>query len=426
MSRYVENFVTGHHITFETNKRNKEPFEKSLLQWNQIRSHLEINSESIIIFCGAKNNGKSALVRNLINRYLHHEKIQDGENGDIDIVDIDNDDDIQDDDAGAELVYYVDFDPGQPEMTTPGVVSSHLISKTDVKLQSPTYLNVGQHKTLMMSSVGGINMSVNPRNYIENCRKVFEAVKHHQRETNGKQPIFVNTMGFIRNVGLAMLMDLIKLIRPTDLVILNVVGDPMRTIYADLTAPALTNTRASFYYETHEESRKKLNYRHHLYNLDFMFVDSSTIATKNRVALQLAYLSQMPEALYKPVMNITPRLLSFEDVSFYCVSSYPLKTEIVLELLHHSWVHLVRIRNNTSGVHNVQSENDQIGTSIKIIDDVGENEMLGCGIVTNIDLSARTLSIATPLSQNELKSKVNCVIKPLSVQVPREILQDAQ
>lgn len=413
MSKYVFNFVTGHDIKFETNKRNKEAYEKSLIIWEQIRNDLNINSDSIILFCGAKSNGKSSLVRYLINNYLY-EKSED-------FLDIDQENDATNDNTDR-FVYHIDFDPGQAEMTTPGVVSSHIIHKDDIKLQSPTFLNVLQHRCLMMSSVGGTNMSVNPRVYIENCRKVFDAVRSHKMNASEKQPIFVNTMGFIRNVGLAMLMDLIKLIRPTDLVILNVQGDPMRTIYADMTPSALTNTRASFYYETHDESRQALNHRHHLHNLDFAFVDSASVATKNRIASQLAYLSQIPEALYKPIMQSTPKTISIESVSFYCVSSYPLKTEIVLELMQNSWVHLVLVKRNLT--RHIQSENDAIASVFNIIDDVGENEMSGCGIVVNIDLESKNLLLVTPLSQEDLRTKVNCIVKPLSVQVPREIMQD--
>lgn len=429
MTKYVESFVSAHDIKFDISKRNRLPFEKSHSWWDRIRSSLNIKEDSVILFCGAKNNGKSALVRYLINRYLHPKN--------NDIPDIDDDNDQNDEQAHNlttsevrsnknRFVYYVDFDPGQPEMTTPGVVSGHMIHQDDVELQSPTFLNVNQHKPFMVSSVGGINMTVNPNLYMENCRYVFKTILDHRRNASEKQPIFINTMGYIRNVGLTMLMDLIKITRPTDVVVLNVEGDPMRTIYADLTARAISNTRASFYYETHEESRRTLKYEYHLNNLDFAFVDSSTIATKNRIALQLAYLSQIPSALYKPIMHLTPQNLSIEHISFYCVSSYPLKTEIVLELLNHSWVHLVRSRSNPIIVKPLEPEAAGVASSINLIDDVGKNELLGCGIVTDIDLEARKIAIITPMSEEELRQMVNCVIKPLSIQVPREIIQDGQ
>lgn len=408
MSKYLKKFVTGHGVTFSTSKRNQEAFERSILKWQDIAATLDIRDGSVVMFCGAKSNGKSGCIRYLVNKCL-----QDNPNDIQDIDDSSEDGKSSSETANSKHIYYVDLDPGQPEMSTPGVVSVHLIHSP---LESPTYMNVGRHDQVVMSSVGGTNMSVNPKMYIENCRYIIERLKDHRDEHHSNAPIFINTMGHIRNVGLAMLMDLIKISRPTDLVVLNVSGDPMRVIYADLSAEAMTNTRASFYYETHQEySSKPLDYKYHVHNLEFCFADSSPIATKNRIALQLAYLSKIPGSMFKPVMQIAPKSLSLSKISFYCVSSYPLKIGIVLELIRHSWIHLVHLVKPIKPVLNADS-------ICSIIDDVGENKMLGCGIVTEIDLETRTLLVVTPLSDEQLQNQINCVIKPLSIQVPREVI----
>lgn len=416
MNNYVAEFVSGHGITFPKSRQNREAFERASEKWKAISHDIGVSRESIVMFCGAKSNGKSNLVRYILNQYLFD--------------DADGFSDIDSDDRDTRLVsgqrnstrkaFYVDFDPGQPEMSTPGTVSSHIISSTDPILTGPTYLNVLKHEQVAMSSIGGLQMSVNPKFYIENCRLIFEQTINRRNEESEKHPIFINTMGHIRNIGLALLMDLIKITQLTDLVILNVVNDPMRTIYANLTPECMTNTRASFYYETHDQFKTKLDYKCHLYNLEFSFSQSQSVATNNRIALQLAYLSSIPDAIYKPVMQITPKLLAMDSVYFHCVSTYPLKVGIVIELLHHSWVHLVKLRRVPRSILTEGQE-----PLCKIIDEVGENYMIGCGIITQIDLEAKTLSIITPLNDEELKRKVDCVIKPLSVQVPREIMQDA-
>lgn len=391
---YIEKFVTGYGITFVANKGNSEAFVKAPEKWEEISSNLEINDRSILMFCGGKNNGKSSLVRYLINKYNQEHN---------------------------SYIIYMDFDPGQPEMTTPGVVSAHIIRSTAQPLKSPTYLNVFQHEPIAMASVGGTNMSVNPQMYIENCRHIYNQVKEYQISQKEKRPIFVNTMGHIRNVGLAMLMDLIKICHPTNLTVINIESDPMRTIYADLSPRAMNTTSASFYYETSQQPKtKKLDYKLDIYNLGFLFVDSSSIATKNRTALQLAYLGSIPEALYKPVMQLSPRWLSLDTVSIYCVSSYPLKPAIVLELLHHSWVHLVKNKRSNSD----QKSGDN--TLCTVLDNVSENTMFGCGIIAHIDIEKRRLAIVTPLSQEIINEEVDCVIKPLSIQVAREIIQSSE
>lgn len=437
MSEYVKNFVSAYGIHFEQNKRNREPYEKSILKWKQIESSLDITPDSVIVICGAKNNGKSALLRHLVNNYVRNRiktkttktaSNSDGTSDDdtelLDDIDATDEDmlPVKDD---TRFAYFIDFDPGQPEITTPGLISAHIIRSSAPELKSPTFLNLARHDCILKSCVGGTNMSVNPRMYIENCRYVYNKVIEHQNQETEKQPIFINTMGHIRNVGLAMLFDVIKICRPTNVVVLNVANDSMRTIYADLSAPALSNMSASFYYETANTSQQ-LNYKLDIHNLDFAFVDSSSVARKNRTALQLAYLATMPEALYKPIMTMSTKLLSLESVAIYCVSSYPLKVNIVLELLNHSWIHLVELRSSkVSGAKpdiNLQQvvEDDLTCT---IIDDVGENTLIGCGIISFIDLEAKKLEIITPLSQQTLDSKVDCIIKPLSIQVPHPVLQ---
>lgn len=419
MSSYIKNFVTGYGIEFKQNIKNKEPFEKAPIKWAKIGRDLGINNDSVILFCGAKNNGKSSLVRYLINEYVFkrdtsHEPAISSMDGSE-----------EDNSATEKFAYYIDYDPGQPELTTPGIISAHIISSHDPELVNPTYLNLFEHESIVMSSIGGLNMSVNPKMYIQNCRFAYNQVKEHRNNQSHKRPIFINTMGFVRNVGLAMLTDLIKICRPTDLVVLNIETDPMRTIYCDLSANALQNTSASFYYETTHSHPEPLKYNYLVYNLDFSFVVSSSIATCNRTAQQLAYLARIPEALYKPIMQLNSKWLSLESTSVYCESSFPLNANIVVELLYHSWVHLVKLRRCSV---RPTSEKPSLGDSqniCRIIDELGENLMFGCGIVADIDFEKRRLALITPLSQEILDNEVDCLVKPLSIQVAREIIQSA-
>jgi hypothetical protein len=422
MAKYIKNFVTGHGISFERNKRNIVALEKSTELWAEISANLV---PDVVLICGAKNNGKSSLMRFLVNEY-NRQKPRRNVGTDIDMID--GCDVIEDGRSSYRdrYAYLVDFDPGQAEMTSPGIISAHIIRATAQPLESPSYLNMGQHESVVMSSVGGTNMSVNPKMFIENCRFVYNKVLEHRSEQPVKRPIFINTMGHIRNVGLAMLMDVIKICRPTQLIVLNVESDPMRTIYADLSPAAIDSTRASFYYEANQQSQPKLDYKCDIYNLQFMFIDSSSVANKNRVASQLAYMATIPESLYKPIMQLNTKWLSLKKISVYCVSSYPLKEGIVLELLHHSWIHLIKLRKppfyRATSDMGQQATNSSEETVCKIIDDVSENTLFGCGIVAEIDLEKRLLAIITPLDQATLDNSVDCIIKPLSIQVPHQMI----
>lgn len=463
---YLRKYVTGHGIKHKISERNKGVFELAQKKWLQIIDDVQPTEDSVILFCGAKNNGKSSLVRFMLNNYMRGGIRRKSD----DIEDVDANDEDQDGSTyGASsntqspenkrYAYYVDFDPGQPEMTTPGIISAHLIEPGSRQLVSPVYLNVKQHTPVAMSSVGGLNMSVDPRMFIENVRFIIARVRKHQKQFNQRAPIFINTMGFIRSVGLAMLTDCIKICRPTDLVVLNVESDPMRIVYADLSATALKNTKASFYYETqHGHEASSLRHRYFVYNLDFGFVVSTSIARGNHTSMQLAYFASIPEAMYKPVMQLEPKYIAFDKVSIYCVSSYPLKEAIVLELLYHSWIHL--IKRSTRSHHNraykraatqermnveaqptgqdaattepvAGQEPETIETAesstkeesyFNLIDDIQGNSYLGCGIITDVDVEARKLSVITPLPQEAIDQEVDCLVKPLSIQVPQEMI----
>lgn len=420
MANYVKNFVTGHGINFEISKRNVEAFEKATRKWAEIYVNLNITPNSVIMLCGAKNNGKSSLLRYLINTFNREGLSKTQHIDDIPIID-DEDQGESVACANNRFAYLIDYDPGQSEMTTPGIISAHVIRANAQPLRSPTYMNINQHEEIVQASVGGTNMSVNPKMYIENSRAIYKKVCEHRKSQVVKQPIFVNTMGHIRNIGLAMLMDLIKICRPTNLIVLNVENDSMRTIYADLTPQALNSAQASFYYETSQQT-KALKYNLDMQNLDFSFVDSSSIASRNRTALQLAYIASIPEALYKPIMQLSPKWVSLQTNLIYCVSSYPLKEAIVLELLYHSWVHLVKLARPISFGNEEDSHPERI---CNIVDEIGENILKGCGIVADIDLENKRLAIITPTSQSVIDEDVNCVVKPLSIQVPREMMPES-
>lgn len=469
MSTYIKNFVTAYGISFDKHKRNISANKKAINKWRDIYRNLTLNEDSVIMFCGAKNNGKSSLIRYIVNSYNQNvpqntsDRQPSCDNSETDIMEsttsslenlsgsqtivdslgqqeheksqlISSTESSREEKQFSEsdnYVYFVDFDPGQPEMTTPGCISAHMIKSVDQPLISPTYLNVLQHEPIILSSVGGTNMSVNPHMYIENCKFVYSQVIEHQSRQAVKRPIFINTMGHIRNVGLAMLMDLIKSCKPTNLIVLNVEIDPMRTIYADMTAPNIAATKAAFYYETSHQ-QNNLNYQCDIHNLEFVFSNSSAVSTKNRTALQLAYLASIPDALYKPIMVLKPKKLSLKSISIYCASSYPLKIGIVLELLYHSWVHLAKLKNNLSSCASpclgkeIQHNQDDLTkeeTICNVIERVGQNQVFGCGIVVDINLENKTLAIITPLSQDMLDQEIDCIIKPLSIQVPREILE---
>lgn len=547
MSKHVKQFVTGHGINFETSRRNAIACQEASLKWSEIYSQLDIANNSVILFCGAKANGKSSLIRHIVNKLL------------FDTTASNNTTVNRQNCHGINSICYIDCDPGQAELTVPGLISAHIIASSDMPLKFPQYLNQHHHKKIACTSVGGTNMAVNPRLYIESCRFLLDEVKKYFNE-HGPCPVVVNTCGYVRNVGLTMLIDLIKIYQPTDVVALNISNDSLRSIYADLSCKAIQKSPASFFYEASPDRVNGLpvpvlKYNYFVHDLNFSFVVTSTMPAKNRVAQQLAHFATIPECLYKPVISLEKKILDLNKISIFCVSSYPLKASIIFDMLQLSWINLTSLRKNVSirkcglkdeidedinaqvvseasGENKVQSppvieissddddddddrievemeiqeaEKEEVIESLNLVDDnesfysydsdivaesekldgqsgknktqctsnilegkradlacemetndsvkdnslkvpstkktersvinlgdlnfnivdeIGPNDCYGCGIVTNIDLKGRTLSLVTPLSQEFIDAHVNCIIRPLSLLVPRQLLDN--
>lgn len=397
------------------NERRRALVENGREAWNNIFHKLNIQQNSVILFCGAKNVGKSSLVRYTVNRVVRHRAVNNESfEGSIS--------------SEFNYVYYMDCDPGQPEMTTPGVLSAHLI-KSGESLQIPPYLNMLQHEVIAISSVAGTNMSTDPKIYIDTCQYIFKKIQHHMQIKGRQRPIFINTMGHIRNVGLAMLIDLIKISQPTDVIVLNIKNDPSRTIYCDFSVNEIRRTPYSFS-DTDEGSNdsnsSSLNYNLLVEDLEFAFPDSQKTSSNNRLASILAYLAYIPEALYLPIDKTPPKFLKMDGLLTHCASSYPLKPSIVLDLLPNSWIHLCHIdpKQVSLSLEASSTSNQQNYTSLTLAQNIRNNSFYGCGIILNLNLQESKIELITPLDQLTLDTKINLIIKPLSIQVPSVIFGD--
>lgn len=125
------------------------------------------NCTPVVMVCGPKGSGKSTYVRFLVNALLSHKRSEiraiAAANQDAGIY---PDDDSTDghhhrhphnrnriDSAAAPLVAYLDLDPGQPEHTTPGLISLSLVH---APLLSPPHMR-SHHGVPMMMMIPGNN-----------------------------------------------------------------------------------------------------------------------------------------------------------------------------------------------------------------------------------------------------------------------------
>ncbi|XP_059808050.1 polynucleotide 5'-hydroxyl-kinase NOL9 [Hypanus sabinus] len=136
------------------------------------------NGCPIILTCGGKNVGKSTFNRHLMNSLLNH----------------------------VPCVEFLELDIGQTEFSPPGCMALHLVTKP---VFSPPYMH--QCEPRKMVYYGNVLCDRDPDRYMEVVRYLYAEYKK-------EAPLIINTMGWIKGLGLSVLVDLIRLLAPTHVV----------------------------------------------------------------------------------------------------------------------------------------------------------------------------------------------------------------
>uniref|UniRef100_A0A7M4EWV9 Polynucleotide 5'-hydroxyl-kinase NOL9 n=1 Tax=Crocodylus porosus TaxID=8502 RepID=A0A7M4EWV9_CROPO len=132
----------------------------------------------VILVCGPKCVGKSTFNRYLINLLLNH----------------------------LPCVEYLECDLGQTEFTPPGCVS--LMNISDPFLGPPF---THQRTPRKMVYYGDVSCDQDTERYIDTVKYVFNSYKK-------EVPLVINTMGWVKGVGLLLLIDIIRLLSPSHIV----------------------------------------------------------------------------------------------------------------------------------------------------------------------------------------------------------------
>ena len=136
------------------------------------------------VVCGPKGAGKSTLARLMVNTLLQH----------------------------VRQVAFLDVDPGQSELTAPGLLSlSHLTAP----LLGPPALRLGcsdSPEPVEQRFIGDVSPSGDPAAYTG----AVDSLLTSWREAAPRVPVLVvNTMGWVRGLGLELLCSLLRGCQPT-------------------------------------------------------------------------------------------------------------------------------------------------------------------------------------------------------------------
>ncbi|KAK3941371.1 polynucleotide 5'-hydroxyl-kinase grc3 [Diplogelasinospora grovesii] len=185
-------------------------------EWNKKLAELsspKLKAAPPIVFvCGPKSAGKSTFGRLLANRLVT-------------------------DTGGSKrktwpAVAVLDLDPGQPEYSPPGVISLNKITTPNL---SPSFCHplLGVDTQLRSHATASVSPSLDPAHFVECVLDLYTCYKRSL-----KIPLVINTPGWIQGTGLEILTELVKEMRPTEVVYMSLNG-PDETV--DALRAACTN-----------------------------------------------------------------------------------------------------------------------------------------------------------------------------------------
>ncbi|XP_034358656.2 polynucleotide 5'-hydroxyl-kinase NOL9 isoform X1 [Arvicanthis niloticus] len=373
--------------------------ESGLCALEELISVSFVDGCPVILLCGACDIGKSTFNRILINQLLN----------------------------SIPAVDYLECDLGQTEFTPPGCIS--LLNITE-PLLGPPYTH--PRKPQKMVYFGKMNCHNDYENYIEIVKYVF---RDYKREF----PLVINTMGWVSDDGMLLLVDLIRVLSPNYVVQLSSGRDKLMPVltseFVDLTDGLYTKSKIrryrgfeipefgdnlEFTEEEKESSPVPVFTGHTVLSVYSEFLSSKNEKNRakyNRIFRDLAvlgYLSQLmlpvPEPL-RPLHSLTPYQVPFSAVAVRVTHADVAPTHI-LYAVNASWVGLCRIVDDMKGY-----------TRGPIL--LAQNpicDCLGFGICRGIDMDRRVYHILTPLPPEELKT-VNCLLVG-SISIPHCVFKN--
>ncbi|XP_072587244.1 polynucleotide 5'-hydroxyl-kinase NOL9 isoform X2 [Vulpes vulpes] len=345
----------------------------------------EVDGCPVILVCGSQDVGKSTFNRYLINQLLN----------------------------SISCIDYLECDLGQTEFTPPGCIS--LLNITEPILGPPF---THQRTPQKMVYYGKPSCKNNYENYIEIIKYVFSSYKR-------ESPLIVNTMGWVSDKGLLLLIDLIRLLSPSHVVQFS----SGRSRYMPNLTPDYVDDMDGLYTKSKSRVRNRgFQLAEFTENLEFadeekespvVFTGHKLIRVQsdftfrktprnreshNKVLRDLAvlgYLGQLQPPVPRPLCplhGLTPYQVPFNAVALRIIHADVAPTHI-LYAVNASWVGLCKILDDVRGYAN----GPILLAQTPICD------CLGFGICRGIDMEKRLYHILTPVPPEELRN-VNCLL----------------
>ncbi|XP_076811215.1 polynucleotide 5'-hydroxyl-kinase NOL9-like isoform X2 [Clavelina lepadiformis] len=350
---------------------------KRVMDFGQISGSYSRNQSQypVVMTTGGKNVGKSTfnryLINCLLNRYPH--------------------------------VYFLECDIGQTEFTPSGIVAVNRIDSSS-PLMGPPFTH--QWKPKHMCYFGGTTPSGDPDRYMD-CIQFAIASLYDDLGGALDGPLVINTMGWVRALGLQLLMDTIRMAAPTH--IIQFFSQLESRNCAPLTSGYLTNAEGWL-------SGKTSNQTFELLSLN---VNTEITSGKKYVASDfrnLAMLSQLmnitrncltrdgreKHSLLQDLQNVRPYCIRLDSLLLCNSTDSPIKRKYAFAVLNAAVIGLCAVSDDVFVNLKQTSDNSLLPAPPTF-------PCLGLGLVRGVDPESGMIFIVTDLTLGLLE-RVNCVV----------------
>ncbi|KAF6035417.1 NOL9 [Bugula neritina] len=325
-----------------------------------------------VVVCGAKNIGKSTLIKYIINKLLKLSK---------------------------KGVAHLDCDPGQCEFSPPGTLTLHTVTSP---LLGPAWYNVPV-KVDNSKLYGAMSADIDPDGYL---RCVRQLVQQYRSGDTKHLPLLVNTMGWTQGLGLHLLSATVAEVRPTHVIQLCSEGLSYHN-FSELSVLNLSSHDMFIPSEISSTMHKFLDYEliplvmSHIQKLKFESDVLRPILCRDLMTTSYMLKSSRPTS--RIVNEITPYRVSMSNIAL-CFGAEPLPARLWSEAITMQVVVLC------SAAPDVVA--DVEGSAYKTVtgDGAAALSVVGYGLVRAVDDCRQCLYVSTPLSPTHL-ARVNVLYK---------------
>jgi polynucleotide 5'-hydroxyl-kinase GRC3/NOL9 len=364
----------------------------SAINSHSVRHNIETNTSSshplVVMVCGEKSAGKSTTCRAIVNSLLSLEEFK--EKG----------------------VGYFECDVGQTEFTPSTIVSWSIVKKP---LIEPPFMHMkaatakSNDINFTASFYGDLSPGQSPNRYFECLKTVYSRIPVFAQNNI---PLIINTMGWMKSLGLALLVDTYRLVRPDIVLHLRTAQDTSPQL-----SPAFFFSADGINYSGIPPSDKLP--QHELFD----------VAVQRRPVVAKNFYSSTPPPFFLRALSTIGHLALSSEVREKSIQLLP-KCDIPLNSPNGNKFIFAGICHER--VPSSETSRALLGSIVALCNvDVKlpagasapnflltlpsgwiGNEWLGLGVVLAIDHTGRRITVATPLAEHpEVLGKVNCLMR---------------